>query len=222
MSAFDLVIFDCDGVLVDSERIANEVFAQILHEECGLCLSLDDMFRVFVGHSSGQCMQIVEQMTGEKPPIHLQHRYQNETQLALESSVTAIQGIEQAISKLPIPYCVASSGSYEKMHTTLGKTHLLPLFEGKLYSTSDVSRGKPYPDIYLHAASNMGVSNPGRCLVIEDSPLGVKGGVAAGMTVFGYCELMDESKLISAGAHRSFNNMAQLPDEIRRYGLTAR
>ncbi len=108
------------------------------------------------------------------------------------------------------------------MNTTLGKTNLLPLFEGKLHSTSDVDRGKPYPDIYLHAAASMGVSDPGRCLVIEDSPLGVRGGVAAGMTVFGYCELMDESKLISAGAHRTFNNMAQLPDEIKKFGLAGR
>ena len=190
MSNFELIIFDCDGVLVDSERIANEVFAQVLNEECGLTLSLDDMFQTFVGYSSQQCMAIIKEMLGEDPPPHLEQRYKKEINDALSSSVTAISGIEKALADISIPFCVASSGSHEKMKTTLGKTNLLQHFEGKLYSTSDVERGKPFPDVYLHAASKMGVHNPSKCLVIEDTPLGVKGGAAAGMSVFGYTELM--------------------------------
>ena len=217
MSKFELVIFDCDGVLVDSERLANEVFSKILNEECGFSLTLDDMFKTFVGHSSGQCMEIIEKMLGKKPPAHLEQRYQDDINSALASSVTAVAGIEKAIAELSIPFCVASSGSYEKMQTTLGGTNLLQHFEGKLHSTSDVERGKPSPDIYLHAANNMGGIDPSKCLVIEDSPLGVAGGFAAGMTVFGYTELMEESRLIEAGAHHTFNNMANLVDEIERF-----
>ena len=217
MSNFELIIFDCDGVIVDSERIANEVFAKVLNEECGFSLSLDDMFQTFVGYSSSQCMAIIKEMLGEEPPPHLESRYKEEINHALATSVTAVSGIENAITNISIPYCVASSGSYEKMRTTLGKTKLLKYFDGKLHSTTDVDRGKPFPDIYLYAAKKMGVLDPSKCLVIEDSPLGVKGGVSAGMTVFGYSELMDRNRLINAGAHHTFNNMYYLANEIQRF-----
>ncbi len=217
MNRFDLIIFDCDGVLVDSERIANEVFAKILNEECGFSLNLDDMFEKFVGRSSLQCMELIEELLGKKPPSGLEERYKTEIDLALKSSVTSVKGIKKALSEITIPYCVASSGSYEKMQTTLGKTNLLPFFEGKLHSTSDVSRGKPFPDIYHHAAISMDFPDPTKCLVIEDSPLGVEGGVAAGMTVFGYSELMPRERLIKAGAHHTFDNMELLIDEIKAF-----
>ena len=221
MKKFELVIFDCDGVLVDSERIANEVFARILNEECGFSLSLDDMFQTFVGHSSRQCMAIVKKMLGAEPPAYLEQRYKDEIDHALATSVTAVSGIEKALAEISIPFCVASSGSHEKMKTTLGKTKLLQHFEGKLHSISDVKRGKPFPDIYLYAASKMGILDPSKCLVIEDSPLGVQGGVSAGMTVFGYTELMDEIRLLDAGAHHTFNDMNNLANEIERFVKTA-
>jgi beta-phosphoglucomutase-like phosphatase (HAD superfamily) len=125
MRNFDLIIFDCDGVLVDSERIANEAFASLLNHEFGFSLSLDDMFETFVGHSSSQCIGIVEEMLGKKPPDNLEERYKNEINLALGSSVTRVDGIGKAISDITIPYCVASGGSHEKMRITLGKTNLL-------------------------------------------------------------------------------------------------
>lgn len=217
MRDFELIIFDCDGVLVDSERIANEVFADVLNEECGLSLSLPDMFQTFVGHSSGQCMEILRNMLGEEPPEGIEERYKNEIILALGAKVTAVNGVETILQSLPLPYCVASSGSHEKMMTTLGKTGLLKYFEDTRFSVSDVQRGKPFPDVYLHAADVMGISNPRKCLVIEDSPLGVKGAVSAQMTVFGYAELMDKERLIAAGAHRVFYEMSSLPDEITNY-----
>ena len=123
----------------------------------------------------------------------------------------AVAGIEQALEKIGIPYCVASSGSHEKMQLTLGKTNLRRFFGENIYSTSDVERGKPFPDIYLHAAQSMGECEPKRCLVIEDSPIGVTGAVAAEMTVFGFADLMPAEKLIAAGAHQVFNEMSQLP-----------
>ena len=217
MRNFELIIFDCDGVLVDSERITAEVFSKVLNEECGLSLSLDVLLETFMGQSSQKCLTIIEEMIGQKPPLGLEARYQNEINNALQESVTAITGIEKALAELSIPYCVASGGTHEKMRTTLGKTNLLGQFEGKLFSTSDVPRGKPYPDIFLLAAKNMQCLDPNRCLVIEDSPLGVEGGIAAGMTVFGFADLIKKQKLIESGAHHIITEMSNLAKEITLY-----
>ena len=216
---FELIIFDCDGVLVDSERISNRIFMNILEQECGLSFSLEQMFDIFVGHSSEYCMSVLKDMLGETPPASIEARYRLEINKALEESVTIVNGIDQALEEISIPYCVASSGSHEKMRTTLGKTGLLGHFKGKLHSTSDVERGKPYPDIYLHAARNMECVSPEKCLVIEDIPPGVEGAIAAGMVVFGYAELMREDRLISAGAHHTFKDMSKLYSEIKNFEL---
>ena len=210
-SKFDLVIFDCDGVLVDSERVANEVFAGVLREVCGLEFTLEDMFETFVGHSKAQCLEKIEAITGRPPPDELERRYREDINRALASSVQAIDGIETVLRQLALPYCVASSGSHDKMRLTLGKTGLIDYFDGNIFSTSEVERGKPHPDIYLYAAARMDATDPSRCLVIEDSPLGVTGAVAAGMRVFGFAELMDARRLHEAGAHRVFERMADLP-----------
>jgi len=214
---FDLIIFDCDGVLVDSERVANEVFAKILEQECGLLFSQQEMFDNFVGHSKAQCLQIVEQMTGSPPSPVLADRYQQDINRALQDTVQAVNGIESVLQTIGIPYCVASSGSHEKMAGTLGKTGLAKYFDGNIYSTSEVEFGKPHPDIYLHAARSSGVDDPGCCLVIEDSPIGVKGAIVAGMTVFGYAELMPAEKLQAQGAHRTFARMEDLFSEMYDY-----
>ena len=217
MKNFDLIIFDCDGVLVDSERITAEVFGNVLAEECGLLMSIDDLLETFLGKSSSQSLKIIERLTGRKPPSKLEARYQSEIISALKKSVTAVRGIKQALAEIKIPCCVASDGSHEKMHTTLSKAGLLKQFEGKLYSASDVQRRKPFPDIYLHAAHEMGHVAPHKCLVIEDSPVGIKGGIAAGMIVFGYAEFINADWLIKAGAHRIFKEMSRLPREITAY-----
>ena len=217
MNDIELIIFDCDGVLVDSERITAKVFSNVLEEECGISLSFDVLLETFMGQSSQRCLAIIEEMLGHKPPIGLEARYQNDISKDLQTSVTAIPGIEKVLADISIPCCVASGGSYEKMRTTLGKTNLLPHFEGKLFSSSDVANGKPYPDVFLYAAENMNCINPGRCLVIEDSPFGVEGGVAAGMTVFGFADLIKKQKLIDSGAHHIFTEMANLVNEITCY-----
>jgi len=214
---FELIIFDCDGVLVDSERIANRVFAEVLAEECGLHLSLEDMFDHFVGHSQAQCLAIIETLTGDPAPPGLGQRYRSEINGELARSVVAIKGIEAVLEAIDTPYCVASSGSHEKMATTLGRSGLSRFFDSNLFSASEVAKPKPFPDIYLHAAQSMGVDNPEKCLVIEDSPVGVSGAVAAEMTVFGFSELMKAEKLLAAGAHHTFDQMAELPAEILRY-----
>ena len=201
-------------MLVDSESVANEVFADVLREVCGLEFSLEEMFDIFVGHSKQQCLDKIEAMTGAPPPDELERRYREDINRALDDSVQAIDGIETVLRQLSLPCCVASSGSHEKMRMTLGKTGLLNYFEGNIFSTSEVDRGKPHPDIYLHAAAKMGAEDPSRCLVIEDSPIGVTGAVAAGMRVFGFAELMSARKLRDAGAHEVFARMSDLPTLI--------
>ena len=213
----DLVIFDCDGVLVDSERVANEVFARALEEVCGLEFTLEDMFDTFVGHSKSQCLEKIELILGYPPPDELERRYREEINGALQLSVRAVAGIEPVLGQLSLPYCVASSGSHEKMRLTLGKTGLIDYFDGNIFSTSEVARGKPHPDIYLHAATRMGVRDPSRCLVVEDSPIGVTGARAAGMRVFGFAELMPARRLADSGADLVFDRMCDLPALIARH-----
>lgn len=208
-----LVIFDCDGVLVDSERIANRVFAEVLNE-LGLSLTLEDMFDTFVGHSTEYCVEIVEQMLGRPAPIDLVQQYAERINAALAKEVKPVEGIENALAQLHKPCCVASSGSHEKMNATLGATGLLERFENRIFSATEVSNSKPHPDVYLYAAEKMGFQ-PANCLVIEDTPVGVTAGVAAGMTVYGYAELMKPRRLTDAGAVLTFDDMTLLPGLIR-------
>ncbi len=205
---FGLVIFDCDGVLVDSELITNRVFAQMLNE-LGLALSLEDMFERFVGRSMPQCLQIISQLLGREVPQRFVEEYQKRSETALRAELKAVADIETVLAALRIPFCVASSGTHEKMQTTLGITGLLPQFRGKMYSVTEVARSKPFPDVFLHAARLQGVPPPD-CAVVEDTPTGVKAGVAAGMTVFGYCALTPKHRLIDAGAHHTFERMRDL------------
>jgi HAD superfamily hydrolase (TIGR01509 family) len=208
MPDFELVIFDCDGVLVDSERITNIVFAEMLNEQ-GITMSLDDMFREFVGRSMEQCLGIIGQKLGRPVPREFLDEYDRRTTRALVEKLQPVKGVKEAIIAIDLPMCVASSGSYAKMDTTLGLTGLLDIFAGRIFSVSDVKRSKPFPDIFLHAVENMG-GTPSKTAVVEDSLLGVRAGIAAGMTVFGYAELSDPRALADEGAI-VFDNMQDLP-----------
>jgi HAD superfamily hydrolase (TIGR01509 family) len=209
---FGLVIFDCDGVLVDSELITNRVFAQMLNE-LGIAISLEDMFERFVGRSMPQCLEILTKLLGRPVPQHFVEEYQTRSATALKSELKAVPDIEMVLAAMRVPYCVASSGTHEKMHTTLGITGLLPQFRGRMYSVTEVAQSKPFPDVFLHAARQHGVM-PADCAVIEDTPTGVRAGVAANMTVFGYCALTPKQRLIEAGAHHTFERMRDLPSLI--------
>ena len=182
--------------------------------ELGLGVTIDDMFERFVGHSMDHCLEIITGMLGRKPPTGFVDEYRVRRDAALKSEVKAIPGIVEALHKIELPYCVASSGDHGKMRTTLGITGLLPRFEGRLFSVTEVARGKPAPDVFLYAAGKFGVE-PQACVVVEDTPTGVAAGVAAGMTVYGYSALMPSKRLLSAGAHHIFNDMTDLPVLIR-------
>ena len=213
MNKFELVIFDCDGVLVDSERITNQVFAQMLNE-LGITVTLGDMFERFVGRSMNQCLDLISELLGHAPPADFAENYRIRTKVALESQLTPVPGIEAALDNIKLPCCVASSGDHDKMRTTLGITGLLPRFEGRLFSVTEVARGKPAADVFLYAASKCN-ARPLACVVIEDTPTGVAAGVTAGMTVYGYSALTPTVRLLGAGAHRTFRDMAELSSLIR-------
>jgi HAD superfamily hydrolase (TIGR01509 family) len=206
----ELVIFDCDGVLVDSEVITSRVFAGMLNE-LGLRVTLEDMFAKFVGRSIGQCLQTIESLLGRAVPEGFVERYNARIAVALKSDLKAVPGVEAALNCIQVPYCVASSGTHEKMQMTLGITGLISKFRGRLFSVTEVARPKPFPDVFLHAANSFGVA-PAACAVIEDTPTGVAAGVAAGMTVFGFCARTAKHELQHAGAQFTFDNMNALPD----------
>jgi HAD superfamily hydrolase (TIGR01509 family) len=209
-SRFALVIFDCDGVLVDSEPITNRVFTKMLNE-LGVEVSREEAFEKFVGRSLAQCLEMIAGLLGREVPADFVRQYHQRSATALKAELKAVPGVEAALDAIQLPYCVASNGSREKMQTTLGITGLLPKFEDKLFSVSEVARGKPFPDVFLYAAGKSGVA-PSDCVVIEDTPTGVSAGVAAGMTVYGYCAHTPAHRLIAAGAHGTFGRMSDLPE----------
>jgi HAD superfamily hydrolase (TIGR01509 family) len=215
VSSFRLVIFDCDGVLVDSEPIANRVFCGMLNE-LGISVTLKDMFERFVGHSMEQCIEIVTELLGKPPPDSFVPELRRRTAIALEAGVKAVEGVKDAINGINIPMCVASSGLHDKIRLNLGKTGLLNRFEGKIFSVVDVKNPKPAPDVFLYAASCMGV-HPKYCAVIEDTPTGVKAGVAAGMHVYGFTASTPEHRLKDAGAHKIFATMDVLPELLLKH-----
>jgi HAD superfamily hydrolase (TIGR01509 family) len=207
----ELTIFDCDGVLVDSELIANRVFCAMLNE-IGLPVSLDDMFEKFVGRSMKYCYELIGELTKKPLPSEFDAQLRLRTTEALRAELKAVRGIVELLDQLDLRglrYCVASSGTHEKMRTTLGITGLLPRFEGKLYSVTEVAHAKPAPDVFLYAAAKNGTA-AARCRVVEDSPTGVKAAVAAGMMVFGYAGLTPRQRLIEAGANVVVKDMAEL------------
>lgn len=209
VARFEVVIFDCDGVLVDSERITNRVFAGMLNE-LGVVVTLEDMFETFMGRSMAQCLARVEDVLGRTVPVSFADDYRRRTRAALESELEPMPGVADMLDVVSIPSCVASSGSHEKMRITLGLVGLLPRFEGRLFSVHDVERGKPAPDVFRHAAECLGAA-PAACAVVEDSPPGVSAGVAAGMSVFGYAASTPARRLREAGARRTFDDMRALP-----------
>lgn len=209
MRRLNLVIFDCDGVLVDSELISNRIFAAMLRD-LGLPVTLDFMFENFVGHTMQHCWERLAGLLGSEVPHEFREELRARTTAALKAEVKAVRGVEAVLDSLQVPYCVASSGSVEKMSTTLGATGLWSRFRDRVFSATEVARGKPAPDIFLHAAARCG-AEPRDCAVIEDSAAGVAAGVAAGMTVYGYCALTPGQRLRNAGAHFTFDDMALLP-----------
>jgi HAD superfamily hydrolase (TIGR01509 family) len=203
-----LIIFDCDGVLVDSEPVANHVFTDAVGE-LGLEMTYAEVCREFIGFSMSQCVQLIERRMGRPLPRDFVEEVQRRTFDEFRRGLESIPGVAEALARIDIPVCVASSGELEKMRLTLGITGLLPRFEGRLFSAEQVTHGKPAPDLFLFAARRMDVP-PWDCAVVEDSRPGVLAARAAGMRALGYATGTEADRLRDAGAE-VFGDMAELP-----------
>ena len=205
-----LVIFDCDGVLIDSEPIANRVLAEQL-AAIGLPMSTEAVMREFVGRTRDGCLEVARSKLGRPLPHDFAVRWDEALFAALASEVRAIDGVADLLRSLSVPYCVASNGTPHRMRMSLEAAGLLPLVEGRIFTASEVERPKPAPDLFLHAARAMGAA-PARTVVIEDTPTGVRAAVAAGMRVLAYAAAphAQHDALRSAGAEL-FHDMAQVP-----------
>ncbi len=207
-----LLIFDCDGVLVDTERIANQVLKECI-TEIGMELSFDDVLLHFKGRSAPDCVQILKEKFGVTPPEDFIETFRERSYARYEQETCPIPGIEDALKKLKnYKMCVTSSSTHKKVHINLKRTGLEQYFDGNIFSAQDVQHGKPEPDLFLYAAEKNGVK-PEECVVIEDSVHGVVAAINAGMKVLGYADLTSPERLQKAGAI-PFSSMYQLPDLI--------
>ena len=207
MNRFDLVIFDCDGVLVDSERLFVHAEAEIL-AGLGWPLTESDIIERFVGRSATYMQEEIERHLGRS--IDWESEFEQRYREVLESELVPVDGIVDALDAITGPCCVASSGSHEKMAFTLGMTGLIDRFRGRIFSADEVEHGKPSPDLFLHAAARMGVGPP-RCAVIEDSMSGVAAGVAAGMHVFAFAGGVTSASKLTRDGVVVFDAMRDLP-----------
>lgn len=205
---FTGIIFDCDGVLVDSEKLAVKIDQKLL-EELGWSLSLEEIAEKFLGKSEEHFNRTVEAHLGLKLSDEWQTNSKDVYRETFEAELQAVRGIEQALDELHFGTCVASSGSHEKMRLTLGLTGLLPRFEGNLFSATQVSRGKPFPDLFLFAASQMGWE-PSECVVVEDSAAGIEAGLSAGMHVIAYNSGIQDHTDIQHPNLRIIHHMSEL------------
>ncbi|MFJ8072347.1 HAD family hydrolase [Streptomyces sp. NPDC096176] len=208
---YDLVIFDNDGVLVDSEPLSNTILAGYL-TELGHPTSYEDSLRDYMGAAVHRIHDLVRERTGEALPADFDDVLHARVFAAFERELAVVDGVTEILEKLRadgVPYCVASSGSHERIRVGHRRTGLDGWFtDGIVFSAQDVGRGKPAPDLFLHAAERMGVA-PGRCVVVEDSRLGVQAALAAGMDVYGFTAMTAETEL--AGAKGYFGAMEELP-----------
>jgi HAD superfamily hydrolase (TIGR01509 family) len=205
----ELVIFDCDGVLVDSEPIAIRIDAQIF-AEFGLSMSEEEFIDRFVGRSPSVTWGALEQHVGHPLPDDLPARAQAMFNEAYERELEPIDGIVQALGQITSRTCVASSSEPDRLEYKLKRTGLYDRFAGRIFSASEVEHGKPAPDLFLHAARQMGVS-PAECAVVEDSQYGVQAARAAGMAAFGYAGSVTPARMLEGPGTTVFDDMRELP-----------
>ncbi|EMF27912.1 HAD family hydrolase [Streptomyces pseudogriseolus] len=207
---YDLVIFDNDGVLVDSEPLSNRHLAAYL-TELGHPTTYEDSIRDYMGSAMHRVHDLIEERTGKRLPADFDDVFHARVFAAFERELKPVPGVADVLEKLAadgVPYCVASSGSHERIRVGHRAAGLNRFFDdGRIFSSQDVGRGKPAPDLFLYAAERMGTT-PERCVVVEDSPLGVQAAVAAGMDVYGFTAMTPAEKL--SGATRLFGDMREL------------
>lgn len=215
----ELVIFDCDGVLVDSERLAIKVDVAVLGR-LGWHLTEAEVIERFVGVSDAHFRREVEAHIRRALPEDWVEQLAPLYRTAFESALRPVDGIVDALDRIALPCCVASSGTHEKMQFTLGLTGLYERFRGRIFSATDVARGKPAPDIFLHAAANMGAA-PSACVVVEDSAIGVAAARSAGMTVLAYAGGVTAADKLAGPGTTVFTHMRELPALLDRIAPAA-
>lgn len=217
MPPYDLVIFDCDGVLVDSEAIGNRALAETL-TAVGLPTTPEEALEACKGRILKDVVAIMEQRNGGPLPDGWIPEFEALRALYFKEELTEIPGARELVEQVKsagIDVAVGTQGKPEKAALTLGLTGLRELFdEDAVYTSYGVERGKPFPDLYLHVAKERG-KDPSRCAVIEDTALGVTAGVAAGMTVFGFAAETPAAEIEAAGG-RPFNEFNQIVDQLLR------
>ncbi|MFI6732760.1 HAD family hydrolase [Nonomuraea sp. NPDC050451] len=205
--AVDLVIFDCDGVLVDSEPISVRVGTAALRR-LGWSIDETEYIERFVGCTNDYW----DEQVGETPPGWREQLIAEYT-AAVKAELRAIRGIEEALDRLTVPSCVASNGRHSVIRHSLELVGLAGRFDGRVFSAEDVARGKPEPDLFLHAAATLG-AEPERCVVVEDSPFGVTAAMRAGMRCLAFAGgLIPADRLAGLGA-TLFHDPATLPELI--------
>jgi HAD superfamily hydrolase (TIGR01509 family) len=205
----ELVIFDCDGVLVDSERVAVKVDVQVF-AALGVALTEEEVIEHFVGRSDEYIASQLEAMLERPLAPGWEEEFAPLYREAFAAELRPVDGVVDALDQITVPSCVASSGTHEKMRYTLGLTGLYERFAGRIFSVTDVARGKPAPDLFLHAARRMGVE-PRRCAVVEDSRWGVAAARAAGMCAFGYAGGLTPAERLTGHGTVVFEDMRELP-----------
>jgi HAD superfamily hydrolase (TIGR01509 family) len=214
-----LVVFDCDGVLVDTERLTVGVEARIL-TELGWPHTAADVVAHWMGRSSAAQLAELEAHLGAENTRLFDERTTRELHAVFERELTPVEGVVTLLDHLQahgVPTCVASSGTHERMRRTLGITGLAERFAGRIFSATDVPHGKPAPDLFLHAAATLGVA-PADCAVVEDSVYGVQAGVAAGMTVYGFAGGLTAAESLEAAGAVTFDRMVDLVDVLAPAG----
>jgi HAD superfamily hydrolase (TIGR01509 family) len=214
----DLVIFDCDGVLVDSEIVSFEAEAEAL-AEAGISVPVDDLVERFVGLSSASAFDILEKEHGIRLPPDFAARCRQKVLEAFDTRLRPIAGVASLLEGLAHRRCVASSSEPERIRHSLILAGILHHFDPHIFSAAQVAHGKPAPDLFLFAAAQMGAA-PARCLVIEDSVPGVTGARAAGMAVLGFtggghCRNGHAERLRAAGAAEVFGTMGEIASRLR-------
>jgi HAD superfamily hydrolase (TIGR01509 family) len=211
-----LVIFDCDGVLVDSERLAIRVDAKVL-AKLGWPITEAEIIDRFVGVSDSDFRSAIEAQLGRLLPEDWEAEFEPLYRGAFAAELRPVEGIIEALDNISIPTCIASSGTHEKMRYTLGLTGLYDRFQGRIFSASEVARGKPEPDLFLYAAKRMGIP-PEVCVVVEDSVNGVKAARAAGMKVLAYGSGVTAPAKLEGPNTTVFQHMRELPALLRVFG----
>ena len=204
---FKALIFDCDGTLVDSERVGNQVIVESVRD-FGLDLSLEEALEAFTGRKMTDTLGIIQARLGHPLPKDYLHTLRAQMAEAFKTRLNAMEGVHELLRTLQVPICVASNGPHEKMEVSLGVTGLIDYFEYRIFSAYECDSWKPEPGLFLFAAERLGI-DPIDCAVIEDSPLGVEAALRAGMTAFGYAPRGDGSAL-RLGTTTVFHHMDDL------------